>query len=87
MQKCLERGEIPSKVIISRDFVVLLYQDTLNTESVNCQETGEMTRSLEKSKSKFKGFCRITVSRHFPYSKDFVYSSVLEGWKVRRLES
>ena len=34
-----------------------------------CLETGEATKSLEKKNIIFKGFCCLTVSRHFPYKK------------------
>ena len=46
--KCLETEEITkSLVIISRDFVVILFLDTF--EDGKCLETGEMIKSLEKS--------------------------------------
>ena len=40
-----EKQQNPLKVIISRDFVVLLFLDTF--EYGKCLETGEMTKSLE----------------------------------------
>ena len=44
--KCLETEEITkSLVIISRDFVVILFLDTF--ENGKCLETGEMIKSLE----------------------------------------
>ena len=56
-------NKISWKVIISRDFVVLLFLDTFDYGK--CPETGELTKFFQY----FKGFCHFTVSDTFEYGK------------------
>ena len=60
----------------SKDFVVFLFLDTFRIQSPPCHIQGHSVPPVSNVFAEFKGFCRFPVSRHFPYSRDFVLSPV-----------